>query len=66
MAQVVVSLGSSGTDGRVGEVRRQGARDCAWDNRGVAFVDDRWAYLGIPKGGLPKCTAAANGCLKHS
>jgi hypothetical protein len=26
-----------------------------------AFVDDRWAYRGIPKGGLPTCTTTTAG-----
>jgi hypothetical protein len=26
-----------------------------------AFVDDRWAYRGIPKGGLPSCTTTTAG-----
>jgi hypothetical protein len=50
--------------------------DYAWDNRGIAFVDDRWAYRGIPKGGLPTCTSVTagvdakgqptDGCLRYS
>jgi hypothetical protein len=32
--------------------------DWAWDNHGVYFLDDRWAYRGIPKGGLPTSCAA--------
>jgi alpha-galactosidase-like protein len=31
--------------------------DYAWENHGVYFVDDRWAYEGLPKGGLPRCTS---------
>lgn len=30
--------------------------DRAWDNRGVWFTDGKWAYVGLAKGGLPKCT----------
>jgi len=30
--------------------------DRAWDTRGVWFTDDRWAYVGLPEGGLPRCT----------
>jgi len=50
--------------------------DSAWDNHGVFFVDDRWAYRGIPKGGLPACSAATattdaqgeetDGCLPYT
>ncbi|MGE4427787.1 MAG: hypothetical protein AB7G37_15160, partial [Solirubrobacteraceae bacterium] len=32
--------------------------DRAWDNRGVYFVDERYAYRGLPEGGLPRCTKA--------
>jgi hypothetical protein len=32
--------------------------DRAWDNRGVFFSNARWAYLGLPTGGLPTCTKA--------
>jgi hypothetical protein len=32
--------------------------DWAWDNHGVYFLDDKWAYRGIPKGGLPTSCAA--------
>jgi hypothetical protein len=36
--------------------------DYAWDNHGVYFLDDHWAYRGIPKGGLPaSCTAVTAG-----
>ncbi|HWH92833.1 MAG TPA: CARDB domain-containing protein, partial [Baekduia sp.] len=36
--------------------------DWAWDNHGVYFIDDRWAYRGIPTGGLPgSCTAVTAG-----
>lgn len=35
--------------------------DWSWDNHGVYFVDDQWAYRGIPKGGLPACTAQTAG-----
>lgn len=44
----------------------------AWDNRGLAFVDGRWAYRGFPDAGLPRCrrvTAkdeADDGCLRYS
>ncbi|MFA4929565.1 MAG: CARDB domain-containing protein [Patulibacter sp.] len=31
--------------------------DRAWDNYGVYFVDDRWAYYGLPPAGLPTCRA---------
>lgn len=50
--------------------------DYAWDNRGMVFVDDRWAYRGIPKGGLPRCTSVTaavdakgeptDGCLRYT
>jgi hypothetical protein len=50
--------------------------DYAWDNRGIAFVDDRWAYRGIPKGGLPTCSRVTagvdakgeptDGCLRYT
>lgn len=30
--------------------------DRAWDTRGVWFTDGRWAYVGLPEGGLPRCT----------
>ncbi|WP_026911312.1 hypothetical protein [Patulibacter minatonensis] len=30
--------------------------DRAWDNRGVWFTDGKWAYVGLPQGGLPRCT----------
>jgi hypothetical protein len=43
---------------------------------GFAFVDDRWAYRGIPKGGLPACTTrtagvdedgdSTDGCLPYT
>jgi hypothetical protein len=35
--------------------------DWSWDNHGVYFVDDNWAYRGIPKGGLPTCTTQTAG-----
>ncbi|MGD9694390.1 MAG: hypothetical protein AB7V42_01885 [Thermoleophilia bacterium] len=35
--------------------------DWAWDNRGVYFYDGRWAYRGIPTGGLPACTRVTAG-----
>ena len=35
--------------------------DFAWDNHGVFFIDDQWAYRGIPKGGPPTCTAVTAG-----
>jgi hypothetical protein len=50
--------------------------DYAWDNHGVFFVDDHWAYRGIPKGGPPTCTAETattdakgeetDGCLPYT
>ena len=35
--------------------------DYAWENHGVAFLDGRWAYRGLPKGGLPTCTKVTAG-----
>jgi hypothetical protein len=35
--------------------------DWSWDNHGVYFIDDLWAYRGIPKGGLPTCTTQTAG-----
>jgi CARDB len=36
--------------------------DWAWDNHGVYFINDTWAYRGIPKGGLPaSCTVQTAG-----
>ena len=41
--------------------------DWSWDNHGVYFVDDTWAYRGIPKGGLPaSCSAAVEGCVTYT
>lgn len=51
--------------------------DWAWDNHAVYFIDDRWAYRGIPKGGLPAACAtqtagvdekgnATDGCIPYT
>ncbi|WP_445151231.1 CARDB domain-containing protein [Baekduia sp. Peel2402] len=51
--------------------------DWAWDNHGVYFINDGWAYRGIPKGGLPvSCTTqtagvdekgnATDGCIPYT
>lgn len=45
--------------------------DWAWDNRGVSFLDGRWAYWGIPRGGLPRCRRATargdgDGCVRYT
>lgn len=41
--------------------------DSAWDNHGVYFLDDVWAYHGIPKGGLPTaCGARVAGCTPYT
>lgn len=40
-----------------------------WDNYAVLFVDDRWAYVGFPKEGIPTCTAAVtegDGCRRYT
>lgn len=41
--------------------------DSAWDNHGVYFLDDAWAFHGIPKGGLPTaCSAQVAGCEPYT
>jgi hypothetical protein len=41
--------------------------DSAWDNHGVYFLDDQWAFHGIPKGGLPTaCSAQVAGCEPYT
>jgi hypothetical protein len=41
--------------------------DSAWDNHGIYFLDDAWAYRGIPKGGLPTaCDAQTAGCTPYT
>jgi len=41
--------------------------DSAWDNHGVYFLDDAWAFHGIPKGGLPTaCSAQIAGCEPYT
>ena len=40
--------------------------DYAWDNRGVVFLDGRWAYRGLPKGGLPTCTKVTDTCVTYT
>jgi hypothetical protein len=40
--------------------------DYAWENHGVAFLDARWAYRGLPKGGLPTCTRVTDTCLTYT
>jgi hypothetical protein len=47
-----------------------------WDNRGLVFLDDTWAYRGLPKGGRPTCTTETarvdedgdevDGCLRYA
>lgn len=40
-----------------------------WDNYAVLFVDDRWAYVGFPKEGIPTCTVAVtegDGCRRYA
>ncbi len=42
-----------------------------WSNSGIAFVDKRWAYLGFPGAGLPRCTVQtsdgrSDGCVQYS
>lgn len=40
-----------------------------WDNYAVLFVDDRWAYVGFPKEGIPTCTTAVtegDGCRRYT
>ena len=55
---IVLSRGSASATGLAG---RQfygfvSHADRAWDNRGVFFSNAKWAYLGLPTGGLPTCT----------
>jgi hypothetical protein len=45
--------------------------DWAWDNTGVAFLAGGWAYRGLPRGGMPRCTAVTasgedDGCVRYS
>jgi hypothetical protein len=43
--------------------------DRGWDNYAVLFVDDRWAYVGFPKEGVPSCTTAVtegDGCRRYT
>ncbi|MGX6448243.1 hypothetical protein ACVU7I_09290, partial [Patulibacter sp. S7RM1-6] len=40
--------------------------DRSWDNTGVFFANARYAYRGIPSGGLPRCARAGNGCVRWS
>lgn len=45
------------------------ATDRGWDNYAVLFVDDRWAYVGFPKEGIPTCTTAVSegdGCRRYT
>lgn len=45
------------------------AIDRGWDNYAVLFVDDRWAYVGFPKEGVPTCTTAVtegDGCRRYT
>lgn len=42
-----------------------------WDNYGLAFVDKKWAYIGFPPAGLPKCKRrtsvdGGDGCARYS
>ncbi len=44
----------------------------SWDNQGIAFIDDHWAYRGFPPHGVPQCPAAGrakaggDGCVHYS
>lgn len=45
--------------------------DYAWENHGVAFLGDGWAYRGFPPAGMPTCTAVTavddrDGCVRYA
>ncbi|MBB4662325.1 hypothetical protein [Conexibacter arvalis] len=45
--------------------------DYAWDNDGIAFLPGGWAYRGLPRGGLPRCTRVTasgdgDGCVRYA
>jgi hypothetical protein len=40
--------------------------DYAWENHGIAFLDGRWAYRELPKGGLPTCTKVTDQCVNYT
>lgn len=45
--------------------------DYAWDNEGIAFLAGGWAWRGLPRGGLPRCTAVTargdgDGCVRYA
>src|SRR5581483_7641149 len=33
---------------------------------GYAFIDDKWAYKGIPEGGFPDCSQPASKCVPYT
>lgn len=37
-----------------------------WDNRGIKFVSNRWAYVGFPKKGTVACSAKVKGCQRYT
>lgn len=37
-----------------------------WDNRGVKFVNKRWAYLGFPKKGTVACSSKVKNCKRYT
>ena len=41
--------------------------DNIWQVRGLAFVDSRWVYVGVPsKGGVPKCSSKVKECERYT
>jgi len=37
-----------------------------WVVHGLTFVNKTWAYQGVPKAGIPKCSSKVKGCKKYS
>lgn len=37
-----------------------------WDNTAIMFVDRKWAYMGVPSKGKPKCSKSVKKCAKYS
>lgn len=40
--------------------------DYAWDNRAVTFVNKKFAYVGFPKRGMPKCGKVTKNCKRYT
>jgi hypothetical protein len=36
-----------------------------WDNKGVLFVDEKWAYVGFPENGVPHCSPSVKDCAHY-